>query len=179
LSSAEYSAKLSAREQEHIARITGQPLVSIANKPNQSGASEAGLIGAIGARERERAQMKKGLNSQAVETAIAMRQQELMAQQQQQQQQQAQMQGYQQYPTQYYDQSGAQFLQRPQSWAPNMNAFAAGGGGWSTASQYAGATDGGSNAPPQYPGGSNQQYSGYTQQGQGRGGQQNYYGQGY
>lgn len=172
LSAGEYASKLSAREQEHIARITGQPLVSLPAKPNRPLAPEAGLVGAIGAREREKAQMKKGLNSQAVENAIAMRQQELLAQQQ------AQMQSYQQYPQQYYDQSGAPFLQQPQNWGANMNAFGP-GGAWSTASTYSPGTDGGPNVPPQYFGGSNQQYPGHSQQGQGRGRHQGYYGQGY
>ncbi|KAI1873043.1 uncharacterized protein JN550_003296 [Neoarthrinium moseri] len=65
---------LSAREQEHVARITGTPLISVAGNKNAP-QPDAGLIGAIGAREREKQQMKAGYSGQAVQQAITQRQQ--------------------------------------------------------------------------------------------------------
>ncbi|KAI1383055.1 uncharacterized protein F4822DRAFT_439086 [Hypoxylon trugodes] len=66
---------LSAREQEHVARVTGSPLINMAgNKaPPQT---SAGLVGAIEAREREKQQMKQGWSSQAAQHAINQRQQQ-------------------------------------------------------------------------------------------------------
>lgn len=68
-------AHLSAREQEHVARITGTPLISMAGSRNIS-QPEGGLVGAIEAREREKQQMKQGYSSQAVQQAINSRQQQ-------------------------------------------------------------------------------------------------------
>ncbi|KAF3060042.1 hypothetical protein GL218_05136 [Daldinia childiae] len=68
-------AHLSAREQEHVARVTGSPLINMAgnrNAPQTSG----GLVGAIEAREREKQQMKQGWSSQAAQYAINQRQQQ-------------------------------------------------------------------------------------------------------
>ena len=62
---------LSAREQEHVARVTGQPLINMAGNKQSAG---AGLVGAIETREKEKLQMKQGINSQAVQNAIAQRQ---------------------------------------------------------------------------------------------------------
>lgn len=76
-------AHLSAREQEHVARITGTPLISMAgnrNAPQQDG----GLVGAIEAREREKQHMKQGYSSQAVQQAINSRQQQQVMQNYQQ-----------------------------------------------------------------------------------------------
>lgn len=83
------SSNLTAREQEHIARSTGTPLIGMATSKN-TGAQSAGLVGAIDAREREKVLMKQGYNSQTVQYAINQRQQQ--HQQQQQQQQYAQQQ---------------------------------------------------------------------------------------
>ncbi|KAI0125543.1 PH domain-containing protein [Xylariales sp. AK1849] len=66
---------LSAREQEHVARMTGTPLINVAGNRNAP-QSDGGLVGAIEAREREKLQMKQGLSSQAVQLAINQRQQQ-------------------------------------------------------------------------------------------------------
>lgn len=68
----DYTARLSAREQEHVARVTGSPLISVPRQGSQGG----GLIGAIEAREREKKEMKEGLSGQMVQNAIAQRQQQ-------------------------------------------------------------------------------------------------------
>jgi len=71
-SGGEVSSHLSAREQEHIARVTGSPLIALgANRPPSQ--SSIGLVGAIQTRERERAQMKAGIGGQAVAQAIDQR----------------------------------------------------------------------------------------------------------
>lgn len=75
LSGGEVSSHLSAREQEHVARVTGTPLIHVAGGRNGQ-QPQAGLVGAIDARERERAQMKQGLGGQAVAQAIDQRQRE-------------------------------------------------------------------------------------------------------
>ena len=72
--SGDYTAHLSAREQEQVARATGSPLINMAgnrNGPPQGG----GLVGAIEAREKEKIEAKKGLGGQMVQHAIAQRQQ--------------------------------------------------------------------------------------------------------
>ncbi|KAF9876451.1 ph domain protein [Colletotrichum karsti] len=97
---AELPSHLSAREQEHVARMTGSPLISMAGNRNANQGQGAGLVGAIQARERERMQAKQGMNTQAVQQAINQRQQQqamayqqqVQRQQQQQQQQQLQQQ---------------------------------------------------------------------------------------
>ncbi|KAI5862607.1 hypothetical protein GGS23DRAFT_605525 [Durotheca rogersii] len=72
---------LSAREQEHVARVTGSPLINMAG--NRSPAqTNAGLVGAIQAREREKLQMKQGWSSQAAQHAINQRQLQQAMQQQ-------------------------------------------------------------------------------------------------
>ena len=83
---------LSAREQMHVARATGTPLLDTSanarKKQNVDEKASAGLVGAIGMREREKAAMKKGhRSSMVVENAIRARQD---------QQAEAQMQAYQQ-----------------------------------------------------------------------------------
>ncbi|EFQ28855.1 PH domain-containing protein [Colletotrichum graminicola] len=96
-SNGEVSSHLSAREQEHVARMTGSPLISMASRSGQQGQPGAGLVGAIHARERERQQAKQGLNTQAVQHAINQRQQQqVLAYQQQAYQQQMQWQQQQQ-----------------------------------------------------------------------------------
>ncbi|KAH6682275.1 SKG3 protein [Plectosphaerella plurivora] len=92
-------SNLFAREQEQIARMTGGPLVSMGGgRGGPQQAPSGGLVGAIDVRERERQQMKQGVNSQAVQHAINQRQQHQhnMQQQQYHQQQQQQMQYHQQ-----------------------------------------------------------------------------------
>ena len=73
--SADYSAHLSAREQEHVARVTGSPLINVAKNLNKQQPPGGGLIGAIEAREQEKKNIKEGLSSQLVQQAIAQRQQ--------------------------------------------------------------------------------------------------------
>ncbi|KAK4144692.1 uncharacterized protein C8A04DRAFT_11319 [Dichotomopilus funicola] len=74
LSAGEASSYLSAREQEHVARITGTPLMGYGGGKGPS--QQGGLVGAIDARERERAQMRQGVSGQAVAQAIDQRQRE-------------------------------------------------------------------------------------------------------
>jgi len=118
LGTGDYSTHLSAKEQEHVARVTGSPLINNPSGDNRGAVPSKGLVGAIDAREREKRDMKQGINSQAMQQAIAQHQQQAQAQQQYQQQaqqpyqqqpqgqprvaQQAQYQGPpQQYPQQY------------------------------------------------------------------------------
>lgn len=74
-SAGEISSHLSAREQEHVARVTGSPLINVGPGRN-SPQPQPGLVGAIETREREKAQMKQGLGGQAVAAAIDQRQRE-------------------------------------------------------------------------------------------------------
>lgn len=79
------SAHLSAREQEHVARMTGSAFFNL-NEDNRrppAQLSPGGLVSTIDAREREKRQMKEGMSNQMVQHAIAQRQQQLMHQQQQ------------------------------------------------------------------------------------------------
>jgi len=76
----EFSSNLSAREQEHVARMTGGPLVNMdprARTPDPS----VGLIGAIEAREQEKRNIRDGVSGQMVQAAIAQRHQHAQAQQ--------------------------------------------------------------------------------------------------
>lgn len=73
----DYSSRLSAHEQEHIARMTGSPLITVPRKSE----NQAGLIGAIHAREQERKNMREGVSGQMVQQAIAHRHQQVQAQQ--------------------------------------------------------------------------------------------------
>ncbi|KAL2172428.1 hypothetical protein VTG60DRAFT_5703 [Thermothelomyces hinnuleus] len=75
LSAGQVSSHLSAREQEHVARVTGSPLIAFAGSKGPS-QTQSGLVGAIDAREREKAQMKQGISGQAVAQAIDQRQRE-------------------------------------------------------------------------------------------------------
>jgi CCR4-NOT transcriptional complex subunit CAF120 len=99
LNQSDLSSHLSAREQEHVARMTGSAFFNLSNSNVKPAVSPGGLIGAIDARERERRYMKEGLSNQMVQQAIAQRQQ----------QQQQQM--YETQPMQY---GGAQQMQHPQ-----------------------------------------------------------------
>ncbi|KAL8907170.1 MAG: hypothetical protein Q9207_001592 [Kuettlingeria erythrocarpa] len=85
--SGDVSAHLSAREQEHVARVTGSPLINMAGsspRPGQ-GPPGGGLVGAIEAREKEKREMREGVSSHMVQHAIAQRQHHNHAQQQRQQ----------------------------------------------------------------------------------------------
>ncbi|KAI0206255.1 hypothetical protein F4808DRAFT_112193 [Astrocystis sublimbata] len=73
---------LSAREQEHVSRMTGSPLINMAGNKNAAQAG-GGLVGAIEVREREREQMKHGWASQAAHSAIQRQQQQTYPQYQQ------------------------------------------------------------------------------------------------
>ncbi|KAK4250468.1 hypothetical protein C7999DRAFT_38541 [Corynascus novoguineensis] len=75
LSAGELSSSLSAREQEHVARVTGSPLIALAGGKGPS-QTQSGLVGAIDARERERVQMRQGISGQAVAQAIDQRHRE-------------------------------------------------------------------------------------------------------
>jgi CCR4-NOT transcriptional complex subunit CAF120 len=123
---------LSAREQEHVARITGQPLINMAqNKPSAPG---GGLVGAIGVREMEKEQLKQGINSRAVQQAVAQRQQQQQNAYMQQQYSDQMAAEYRAPPAQYGNmgQYPAQFpghIARQQSWvSPAAQVFAQGGG---------------------------------------------------
>jgi CCR4-NOT transcriptional complex subunit CAF120 len=165
MGSGDIASSLSAREQEQIAKMTGQPLISMAqnNRPLTSG----GLVGAIEARERDKQQMKAGINSVAVQHAIAQRQQAM----------------YQQYPNQdhrtqtQHDNMGHYAPQYPvqsqvqQQWVQSPSAiFYAQGGGWIPPNPEYSVADQGRQSPSmqQYP---QQQYFRQQQQGgQGQGG---------
>lgn len=79
----DYTAHLSAREQEHVARVTNSPLINMAGT-NKNLPQGGGLIGAIEAREKEKREIKQGLSGQMVQHAIHQRQQHSQAQQQRQ-----------------------------------------------------------------------------------------------
>lgn len=74
-SSGDFTAQLSAREQELVARATGSPLINVATNAKRQTQQSAGLIGTIEAREREKRDIKEGLSGQSVQHAIAQRQQ--------------------------------------------------------------------------------------------------------
>lgn len=77
------SNHLSAREQEHVARMTGSSFFNMSsdNRRAQAPVNPAGLVSAIDAREREKREMKEGMSNQMVQNAIAQRQQHLGHQQ--------------------------------------------------------------------------------------------------
>lgn len=74
-SSGDFTAQLSAREQELVARVTGSPLIHVATNANRQTQQSTGLIGTIEAREKEKRDIKEGLSGQSVQHAIAQRQQ--------------------------------------------------------------------------------------------------------
>ncbi len=69
----DYTPHLTAREQEHIARMTGGPLVQVKERSRTPDPS-VGLIGAIEAREIEKRNIKEGLAGHMVQEAILQRQ---------------------------------------------------------------------------------------------------------
>jgi CCR4-NOT transcriptional complex subunit CAF120 len=154
---ADAGSKLSAREQEHIARATGQPLINMANN-NSRLSVQPGLVGAIEAREVEKQQIKQGINSQAVQNAIAKRQQQQMYEQQQYQQQQLMMQpGYRQsqsfnmgpFQPQQYPNQGQQYPMHPQQQQFQMQGQSPGWGIPPAASVFA--QGGARTQSPNYP----------------------------
>lgn len=80
------SSHLSAREQEHVARMTGSSFFDISNDKSKQAppVDPMGLVGAIDAREREKKSIKEGMSNQLVQHAIAQRQQLWQHHQQQQ-----------------------------------------------------------------------------------------------
>lgn len=62
------TAHLTAREQEHLAKITGQPFINMTT--NGKAVPAAGLVAALEARERDKNALKQGLCSRAVENII-------------------------------------------------------------------------------------------------------------
>ncbi|KAL8362063.1 hypothetical protein RB601_007728 [Gaeumannomyces tritici] len=72
----DYSSHLSAREQEHVSRVTGSPLIAVTGGRGQTIPPNGGLVAAIDAREREKQQMKQGISSVLAQNAINQRQQQ-------------------------------------------------------------------------------------------------------
>jgi CCR4-NOT transcriptional complex subunit CAF120 len=153
----------------------------------QRQAPGAGLVGAIEARQKEKEQMKQGINSQAVQQAITQRQQQAIAQQQQQalyQQQYADQMTQAQYGTMgQYPQNFAAQAQRRQSWvSPAANVYAQGGGFSAPSTVWTTSPDG-RQSPSQFPPRQQQYFppqQGQPQQGQGQGrGNAGFHGHGY
>ncbi|EXJ70967.1 uncharacterized protein A1O5_05960 [Cladophialophora psammophila CBS 110553] len=69
----DHSSHLSAREQEHVAKMTGGPLIQVI-EGNKTPDPSVGLIGAIEAREQEKRNIKEGVAGHMVQEAIAQRQ---------------------------------------------------------------------------------------------------------
>lgn len=84
LNNNDHSAHLSAREQEHVARMTGSAFFNMStdNRRPQSQVNPMGLVSAIDAREREKREMREGMSNQMVQQAITHRQQNMNYQQQ-------------------------------------------------------------------------------------------------
>jgi CCR4-NOT transcriptional complex subunit CAF120 len=101
---------LSAREQEHVARMTGSSFFDMSSnnqKPQPS--AGGGLVSSIDAREREKRAMKEGMSNHMVQHAIAHRNQQMMQQPPQPQQQ---------FTPQQYAPQYAGSLYHPQAQAP-------------------------------------------------------------
>ena len=81
----DYSSSLSAREREHVAKMTGGPLLNMQERSRTPDPS-VGLIGAIEAREQEKRNIREGVSGHMVQAAIAQRQHHAQAQQVQAQQ---------------------------------------------------------------------------------------------
>ena len=103
----DYGRNLSAREQEHVAKMTGGPLLQVQQRATTPDPG-VGLIGAITAREQEKEVVRQGLSSQTVQHAIHQRQlHEAQAQLQLQQAQQLKQQAQWEYSQKaYYHQQG-------------------------------------------------------------------------
>lgn len=63
-------SRMSAREQEHMSRMAGTPLIAFAGRQNES---QSGLVGAIGQQERERQEMRAGISGHLADESIAQR----------------------------------------------------------------------------------------------------------
>jgi CCR4-NOT transcriptional complex subunit CAF120 len=114
----------------------------------------SGLVGAIETREKERQQMKQGINSQAVQNAIAYRQQQAMQQQHPEHMnnfrapQPSQYGPMSQYPQGHYPQG------QQQQWvSPAANVYAQGGGFSAPSPEF-----GQQQTPPAMPYSPSQQY---------------------
>ncbi|KAI9806886.1 MAG: hypothetical protein M1833_002544 [Piccolia ochrophora] len=108
--SGDISSYLSAREQEHVARVTGSTLINLpgaGQAKTRQQAPSGGLVGAIEAREREKRGIKEGVSGQMVQHAINQRRQQEA--QFQAQQAQAQSQAQAQYHHQAQAQAHAQY----------------------------------------------------------------------
>ncbi|KAL3454810.1 hypothetical protein BJX65DRAFT_9544 [Aspergillus insuetus] len=70
------ASHLSAREQEHVARMTGSSFFNLSSETKRTPppVNPMGLVGAIDAREQEKRLMKEGMSNQMVQHAIAQRQ---------------------------------------------------------------------------------------------------------
>lgn len=122
------SETLSAREQQHLSRVTGAPLVNLAGPGNRGGgtAPTGGLVGSIDARAQEKKIIMQGANDRAVQHAFNQRQ--VHGQYQPQPQGQlpllpphVQQQGYApQYPQQYSNQENSQAYAGPQGGGVGM-----------------------------------------------------------
>ncbi|KAJ6101940.1 hypothetical protein N7486_004367 [Penicillium sp. IBT 16267x] len=77
------SNHLSAREQEHVARVTNSPFFNMSqdNRRPQAPVNPVGLVSTIDARERERREMREGFSNQMVQSAINQRQHHMNNQQ--------------------------------------------------------------------------------------------------
>ncbi|KAL4788719.1 hypothetical protein BJX76DRAFT_315493 [Aspergillus varians] len=84
----ELSSHLSAREQEHVARMTGSSFFNLSSDKQKTPppVNPMGLVGAIDARQQEKKMIKEGMSNQMVQHAIAQRQHHWQFQPQQPQQ---------------------------------------------------------------------------------------------
>ena len=126
----DYSSRLSAREQEHIARMTNSPLLRMPQGREQV-AAQVGLVGAIQARELEKKGLREGVSSQMVQHAIQQRHQQAQAQAQAQAQMEMQT-------RQAQAQQAAQLAYGYNQYQPNMyngNAPLISSAGWNPQSQ--------------------------------------------
>ena len=144
----DYSTYLSAREQEHVARMTNSPLVNMTTRKQQSSQGSSGLVGAIEAREQEKKQVREGISGQMVQHAIAQRQQQAANQMAQQQKvyHQAQHQTLSSQAQAYQTQGAAGFFMQPQ---PQSRSTPNSPEGWGMQSD-----------PQQWPNGQTQAYRG-------------------
>lgn len=76
------SPNLSAREQEHVARMTGSAFFNMSSSSHrqQPQAGPRGLVAEIDARERQKKDLKEGMSNHMVQHAIAQRQQHMQYQ---------------------------------------------------------------------------------------------------
>jgi len=70
------SATLTAQEQMAVAKVTGTPLINMNSNANRQDEQAPGLVGALAARQREKAAVAQGIRSGMVQHAIAARQQQ-------------------------------------------------------------------------------------------------------